>query len=282
MSVDVLAAVYEHINRGGRSRFYGVSAEARYQRADGVDLDGYGMRNVISSTELFTSSSSDNNLYLFSGDSFDGEFRHLAHARTGGSRLDNLTDLGFNDRAASLVQVATGRRPEFRISFRDAFLDEWNTSIDGQLGSDANRTGDPGMRWQAFPRGISYLDPDLVYLKIHQDLNINIDWWPDYSAWIEYHIRLYLDGANHVQGYCARWAYWVEGGLKSSGIADRLQPKVIAGCSTLDDRLAARLGALNFAVHDLYILPGNQRFVVDEGTESGSVDDDATIVVELS
>jgi len=282
MSVQILASVYEHINRGGQSRFYGVSREARYQKADFVDLDSWGMRDRLSSAELFTSAAAVNNLFLFDGPTFNDAYDHLAKGKSGPSRVVNLTTEGFNDRAASLVLVATGRRPEFRVSFRDAFLADWNTTLDGVLGSSANRTGDPIMTWEAFPRSISYLDPNLVYLKIHQNLNINIDWWPDYSAWVEYHIRLYLDGARHVRGYCARWAYWIEGGIKTGGIEDRLRPAVQSGCSTLSNRLNARLGQLNFAVNDLYILPGRQLFPLADADAQGQTEEDATIVVELS
>jgi hypothetical protein len=281
MSVSTLALVFEHINKGGRSRLYGVPRSARYSKADDVDLDDISLRDLISSTEVFSSSDAVNNLVLFDGGRFDGDFRQMTNAHLGSSLVTNMTAQNFNDRAGSLLMIASGRGAEFRLSFRDQFLNEWKTTIDAQLGSDASRVGDPTMTWEVFPRNVSYLDPNLTYLKIRQNLNINIDWWPDYSAWIQYHIRLYLDGAHHVRGYCARWEYWIEGGIKTGGIEDRLRPKVQAGASTLTTKLGAKLGALSFTVSDLYLLPGRQLSPRGTGVSSGNSNDDVTIVVQL-
>jgi hypothetical protein len=182
MSVSTLALVFEHINKGGQARLFGVPLSARYSKADDVDLNDIGMRDVISSTEVFSSSDAVNNLVLFDGGRFDGDFRQITNARLGTSLVSNLPGQGFNDRAGSLLMIASGRGPEFRLSFRDQFLNDWNNTIDAQLGGAASRTGDPTMTWEVFPRNVSYLDPNLTYLKIRQNLNINIDWWPDYSA----------------------------------------------------------------------------------------------------
>ena len=68
----------------------------------------------------------------------------------GSGSVVNLTNEGFTDRAASLVLIATRRRSEFRVSFRDAFLDDWNASLDAVMGSSTSRTGDPVLDARVF------------------------------------------------------------------------------------------------------------------------------------
>ena len=285
MSVRFLSSVYEHINRGGLVRLLGLSKDARYRAFRETDLANLGIDANLSSVEVFKADVGFSNVLLFSniwpfiGD-FSGNFRQVIDPNAASPTFVNLTDSGFNDATRSIMLVSTSRGPEFRISFRDAFLDTWNTTLDEQLGSQAERKGDPVMTWEPFPQGISYLDSNQIYLKIHQPLNIVIDWWPDYDASITYHLFLYLDGGGKVRGYVARWAYWVEGGIKSGKIAEKLEPKVKAGMGTINAKLAERLNPLP-AVKGLYFLPGFQRSLPSGPVFSGSTFDDVTIVVEF-
>jgi hypothetical protein len=69
--------------------------------------------------------------------------------------------------------------------------------------------------------------------------------------------------------------------VKHGGISDRLRPKVIAGCDTLDAQLRAKLGALTFTVRDLYLLPGRQLAPAGTGIIGGASTDDVTVVVQF-
>lgn len=287
MSLSFLTTAYEHINKGGLQRLFGVGNSARYNHINEALLGQLSFDAILSSIQVNASSSATANAILFSNNianlvpvgSFAGDFRQVVAAKNGPADFVNMTDFGFNDRTRSILLVNTSRAPEFRVSFRDKFLDTWNQTLDAQLGSDASRKGDPLMTWAAFPEGVSYLSSDQIYLMISQRLNINIDWWPDYDASITYHLYLYLDGSNKLQGYCQRWAAWVESGIKSGGIMDKLWPKVVAGVSKINDALKQNFAALP-AFKGFYYLPGRQLGVVS-GVGSGSTWDDVTLVFEL-
>lgn len=286
MSLSFTAVGYQNINKGGASRLFGVGQGARYNPIRESLLGQLSFDAVMSSIEVHSSSSSVANAILFSnrvsfiplGD-FAGDFVSVGAPKNGPTDFTNLTTHSFNDQTRSLILVNTSKGPEFRVSFRDRFLETWNTTIDGQLGGDASRKGDPLMTWAAFPEGVSYLDPAHIYLEISQRLNINIDWWPDYDASITYHLYLYLDGANKLQGYAQRWAAWVESGVKSGGIMDKLWPKVVAGVSTIDAKLHDSLASLP-AFKGFYYLPGRQ-LGPNAGVLTGNTWDDVTLVFEL-
>lgn len=287
MSLSFLAIGYQHINRGGLARLFGVGNSARYNHINEDLLGQLSFDAILSSIQVNASSSAIANVILFSNyiggfaniGSFAGDFKQIGVAKNGGPAFANATDFGFNDRTRSLMLINTSRGPEFRVSFRDQFLDTWNQTIDGQLGSQASRKGDPLMTWAAFPEGMSYLSPSQIYLQITQSLNINIDWWPDYDASITYHLYLYLDGARKLQGYCQRWSAWVESGIKSGEIMNRLWPKVVAGVSTINQTLSTNFARLP-AFKDFYYLPGRQLGPVT-GISSGNTWDDVTLAFEL-
>lgn len=287
MSISVLSTVYEHVNRGGTARLLGVGTGQRYHAFRADDLHSLSMYRRISSASLYGSSDADPTLIFvdtnpfgfFDLGGFNGRFLQVRNAGTG-ERLVNLTDHGMNDKTSALLLAATARGTEFRVSFRDVFLSTWRSVLDDQLaGSGASRDGDPTLTWEMFPAGISYLKSSRTYLKIHQQLDIEIDWWPDYEASITYHIFLHVTDGN-LRGGVHRWAYWVEGGAKSDDIAEELEPAVISGMNTLNDELSSRLSAFDgFGLDGVYYLPGRQTTAVD--TVSGFTTDDVTIVLQL-
>lgn len=287
MSLSFLAIGYEHIDKGGLARLFGVGNSARYNHIDETLLGQLSFDAILSSIQVFGSHNAMANAILFSNNvggfvnlgNYAGDFRQLSIAKSGAAAFANMTDSGFNDRTRSLMLVNSSRAPEFRVSFRDQFLDTWNQMLDAQLGGEASRKGDPLMTWAAFPEGISYLDSSQIYLQITQALNINIDWWPDYDASITYHLYLYLDGSRKLQGYCQRWSAWVEGGVKSGGIKDRLWPKVVAGVATINATLRSNFSRLP-AFNDFYYLPGRQ-IGPETGLFSGNTWDDVTLAFEL-
>jgi hypothetical protein len=289
MSLSVLSSVFSGANQTGSMRLYGVGKNERYRIARRSDLQAAGLSKAISSAEVFASSDAETTLILMGSPfpfidfpDFSGAFQQFTNPKGASKELDvNLTLL--DNRATSLMLVAARRRTEFRISFRDVFLDKWNSILDAQLGgSPAKRDGNPTLTWQMFPKNISYLDADRIYLKIHQDLDIELDWWPDYEASISYHVFLYVNGDNNLRGYVARWAYWVEGGVKSDDIADELEPKVIEGMGKLNEELSSSLSAFDgVGIDDVYYLPGRQLGGSVPTEQAGFTTDDVTIVVEL-
>ena len=257
-------------------------------------MQSNGIYRNLSSATVYSSSRADATLVLFGnfvnffdmGD-YAGNFVQITNRRSSSSALDidRFADHGINNGAHSMLLVAASKdSDEFRLSFRDIFLDQWRTVIDGQLaGTQARRNGNPSLTWEMWPNNISHLSSNQRYLRIHQRLRIVISAWPDYDASITYHVRLYLDGSGRLRGYVARWAYWVEGGIKSGAIADRLEPQAIAGMSTLNDALETQLGALGgVRFEDLYYLPGRQLTRAPTGVITGTTLEDVTIVLDLA
>jgi hypothetical protein len=264
---------------------YGVSRTTRYQRASQAALSDRDLWRRISSARLFSSTDADTTLILFgfpvpfvNFPDYTGSFIQFTNARSG-SELNVNVPGSLNDLTDSLLLVATNRGPETRLSFRDLFLSRWRTTIDSKLSGGAKRSGDPTLTWEMFPEGISHLNPERIYLKIHQQLDIEIDWWPDYEASITYHIFLFLNSAGRLRGSVARWAYWIEGGAKADDIEDRLAPAVIAGMDDLNSQLSSTLDVLPFTFTGLYYLPGRQLTPAPTGTLTGMTTDDVTIVL---
>lgn len=288
MSLSFLAVGYEDANFGGMQRLFGIGNSARYSLFNAALLGDLSFDKAMSSLRLHASDTASANIIAFSNDiaggpttgDFAGDYLQFITARHGAEIRVNLLDFQFNDRTRSILLVNTNRAPEFRVSFRDQFLDTWNTTLDPLLGSQASRKGDPLMTWTAFPEGTSYLASDQIYLQITQALNINLDWWPDYNATVTYHLYLYLDGSRQLQGYCQRWAAWVEGGIKHDQILDKLWDKVVAGVAIINGKLKANLAGLP-AFNDFYYLPGRQLAPLDDVSDSeGSTWDDITLVLE--
>jgi hypothetical protein len=285
VSISVLASVHQHANQAGRMALYGVSRTTRYQRASELALDDRALWRQISSARLFSSSDADTTLILFAFPvpflnfpNYTGTFVQYTNARSG-SDLNVNVPSALNDLTDSLLLVKTNRGTEIRLSFRDLFLSRWRTTIDSKLSGGAKRDGDPVLTWEMFPEGISFLDPARIYLKVHQPLDIEIDWWPDYEASITYHLLLSLSGSGRLRGQVARWAYWIEGGAKADDIEDRLRPAVIAGMDDLDSQLSTILGGIPTTFTDLYYLPGRQLLPAGTGTLEGSTAEDVTIVL---
>ena len=292
MSIAALSAVFTNSNQSGTARLFGVGASERTRRVPRSSMQTFGIYANLSSATVYSTSRSDGTLILFKplfglfdlGD-YAGEFMQITNRSGSGSALDvdAFSAHAFNDQPRSMLFVAARKETdEFRISFRDIFLNRWKQVIDGELsGSEARRSGDPTLTWELWPTGVSHLSSSSQYLKVHQRLRIEIDWWPDYDASITYHIRLYLSGSGRLQAYVARWAYWVEGGVKSGSIADKLEPKVKDGMSTLNAELSDQLNLLSgFSFEDLYYLPGNQTSREPTGVRTGSTFDDVTIVLD--
>lgn len=291
MSTAMLSTVFTGANQTGTGRLFGVSSSERYHAVPTTEMIASSIFRNLSSATVFSSTRADATLILcrpllptFPMGDYNGFFLQLTNRRNAGSELDvnSFSGQSFNDLTENMLLVAANKDAEVRLSFRDLFLDQWKTILDGQLaGSEAKRDGDPVLTWEMFPVGISHLDSSLTYLKIHQPLDIVLDWWPDYDASITYHLFLFIDGGGRLRGHVARWAYWVEGGIKSGGIADKLEPKVIAGMDTLNAELAKQLDALSFTFSDLYYLPGNQTSRAPTGALTGLTFGDVTIVLQF-
>lgn len=294
MSLSFITSIHDFNNQGGTAQVLGLSKNARYNKRRSSDLSNVNLLNDISSARVYNSSIVDATMILFkppfsflsSYPDFQGSFLQITNKEGSGSNfdVDQLSAHDFNNKTQSILLVGPNKDGfEFRLSFRDLFLEKWKTTLDTTLsGSRASRKGSPTLTWEMWPLNISHLNSDRMYLKIHQKLNIDIPFWPDYDASITYHIYLYLNGSGKLRGHVARWSYWVEGGIKSGSIADQLEPKVISGMNTLNDKLNDELAPYaSITFKDLYYLPGDQTSSANTGVIQGSTTDDITIVLNL-
>jgi hypothetical protein len=281
MALDFVATIYNGDNRTGLSRIIAGGQSHRSDGDDGNELMAAGFWYSVESVQLSTSARTDANLILCMGGDYSGPFVQVTLAKGGGvAWWDTWGNIGS---AYAVATNRTGER-EVRLSAREQLEAQWISFLDQELsGTQASREGRPLITWQAFPRGISFLDETLVYLKVHQSLHISIDWWPDYAASMTYHLLLYVDGAGHVRVWGSRWALWVENGAKEGRIRDRLRPRVMAGLGELQSQVNARLAAFDGigSVREVYLLPGNQVTIPGTGALTGDTNDDATIVVVL-
>jgi hypothetical protein len=287
MALSVLSSVWTGHQETGDVRLYGVGTHERYRIARRSDLHDIGFAGNISSVTAFGSPGAETTMILFANisgltdyPSFTGIFEQVTNPKGADESL--TVDLSHDNATASLLLVAARRKPEVRISFRDRFLDTWTSMLDDHLsGSPAHRKGDPTLTWKMFPRNVEHLHEERMYLVIHQDLDIELDGWADYVAWIQYYIHLRVNASGNLRAKVHRWEYWVESGVKADDIGDALEPKVDAGADTLNSELASALSAFDgTGFEGLYFLPGRQLGKTTPAHLEGTTWDDVTIVLE--
>ena len=281
MSLEFSGSLFSGDNLTGTSILVGVGHGERYNPVTAADLQSFGLYANIHSSDVVTTAEAAGNIVFLMNDDFSGPFAQQSDAASIGE-----VTAGVSGHIGSVLLIASDKQghKETRVSFNDQFLDAWIMFLDNALsGSRASREGNPTLTWEMFPANISYLDEDLTYLKIYQPLHISMPWpFSDYAASMTYHILLFLDGDHHVRAWGARWAYWVEGGIKSGHIADQLEPQVRDGLTTLVDQANSKLALLDLLgpLSDVFYLPGRQTTPVGTGFLTGNTADDVTIVLE--
>lgn len=119
-------------------------------------------------------------------------------------------------------------------------------------GTRLSRVGSPRVYATYFPGH----DPSKVFMTIDQNLTVSISGWPDYSANVRYDIEFFLVG-RRLRG-AARWSHvWVEAGIFSQKVYDRIAPGLHGGKSSLTSAIGAQLAVFssrNFSA--VYLLPG--------------------------
>ena len=97
--------------------------------------------------------------------------------------------------------------------------------------------------------------------------------WFDYDAEIRFWIYLYLNGNNKARGYVAYYGCWVEGGILTGKIKDRLMDEIPGSIGDVNDSVNDALDALDaFDFTGLYYLPGL-------AGSAGHIHDDCSIVL---
>jgi hypothetical protein len=283
-----IGVVFTKFDQTGQSYTDAAAGTLRYSRTPFWEFLSAGVSGAVSSIRVLPGAGAPAVILFHDAlpllASFDGEFMQFTNASQVMFNLNLSGDLAaFNNDATSMLVVQTQLATEFRFGFTEQVVPEWNSFLDDTLPSDVERVGNPTVRWVAFPEGDQHLNPDRVYVRIKQQLNVVLENWSDYEATITYWVRFRADGGNVVASV-PKWAYWVEGGIFSGAIADELEPKVQAGATDLKNKLNSGLGAIPGGVTAVYLLPGNQVTQIDEGFHNvhwSSSRGDATVVVQF-
>jgi hypothetical protein len=283
MSLEAVGAIYTGPNQTGQSSLIGLAKGNRYSHANKQALQSIGFYQQIQSGFIDASANVDISMMIFTGDSFDGSFYQFTDPQNGGETTfaTNSWKIG----SYLLLGSSPGGANQIQLSYKNIFQKEWDSTIDQQLGSSAYRNGEPVLTWDMFPTNeYSWLNSNLPYLKVHQDVVIKISCWPsNYNAWMEYWLYLYPSGGN-IRASVAGYAWWVEGGTWNGSVSGKFGPLVVAGMTTLQDQLNTQLsgydGITNGKVLDIFYLPGSQTSPPSAAVQ-GSTTDDVTIVILL-
>jgi hypothetical protein len=268
-------------NFTGPSLLVGVGHNDRYNPITADTLTSFSLYANIHSADIITTAEASGSIVCLKNDDFSGPFAQVSDAGSGGE-----ADFTLSGYIGSVLLIASDKqgKKETRVSFREQFLAAWDDFLDKKLaGGSASREGEPTLTWEMFPASVSFLDPNQTYLKIYQPLHIHTPWpFSDYAASMTYHIVLFIDGSQHVRAWGARWACWVESGIKHDHILGELSPQVRDGLSDLQDQANAKLAVLDLLgpLSDVYYLPGQQTTDIGTGVLTGNTSDDVTIVLE--
>lgn len=215
---------------------------------------GSTLRNEISSLRAHAYGGLKGNLYAMSENNFSGKYVSLNMQAGWTSRWNYIGD-SFNDDIESALLINRSPR-EMEIELKDLIVPDFLEGFDAETrGTPVTRKGDPKVFTTFWP-GFA---PDRNFVSIEQDLNVEVDWWPDYSAQVRYDIYLYLNSSGNVWGYSYYPYVWVEGGIFSKKIFNELYPKLKNGAHTLTEKIQAKLSLLSFRrFRGLYLLPAGK------------------------
>jgi hypothetical protein len=195
------------------------------------------------------------NAYAFEHSNFDGRFAALNVVSAGGSSWWSYIGDALNDKVSSSLIVARApQAAETEVALRQQVASRFASLFDAETaGTQLSRSGDPRVYGTFFPDD----DPTRIFATINQDLNVEINNWPDYDANVRYDIEFYLSSVGHLRGY-ARWSrVWVESGIFHDKVLGEIAPRLHAAKSKITSAIQAQLAAFSTSVFSaVYLLPG--------------------------
>lgn len=268
------AEFFKHSNFGGYSESFSLNNNWRYYWIK----FGSKLRNEITSLRANAHSGFDGNVYGLTRRNFLGEYASLNMSEGWTCWWSNVGGK-LNDDIESALLI-NRNKTELVVELKEQIADTFTSKLDEKLaGTQASRKGDPKIYSVFWPN----YDSSRKFVRIEQNLNIAVDWWPDYDARIRYDIYLYLDSNGKVQGYVAWTHVWVEGGVFSNKIHDELKPKIEDGASELNAELQNKLQAFSFvSFRRLYLLPGGEPSMPPPSSNfgtTGNARDNSTLVL---
>lgn len=265
--MSVNADFFKHKDFGGTVESFNLNGRYKWIKF------GSALGNEISSFRAHAYSGNGANVYSFAEKNFLGNYLSL-NMHNGTTSWWSWVGSSMNDTIESALMINRSAG-ETEMEVKSLIQADFIAGMDAALnGTKLSRVGNPRIFSLFFPGH----DPSRNFVSIEQDLHVTVDGWFDYSAQVRYDIYLYLNAAGKISGYVA-WVYvWVEGGILSGTIFNQIQPKLVAGASTLTTKIQDKLSQLSFLTfHGLYLLPGKKPTA--SFGDSGNAKDNATLVL---
>jgi hypothetical protein len=258
----------------GRSLYVNHRRSKVYRRIRERLLDRADLVDDVSSLWLEASEGeTTGEVILFDDDRFLGDFRRFSTKAPERTRVRNVGHF-IEDRAASALVV---RRYANEIPFplsAMGVIDQIKKVVDRIPSIDEVR-GSPRITWDLWPEGEDDHpnDPGRRLLEVKVPVVIDVPHWFDYDAEIRFWIYVYVEDGV-LQGYTAHYGAWVEGGLITSCVLDRIMDRLGNYVGRVDRMVGTALALANSfqPIRRQYFLPGG-------GSMAGTTEDDVTLVL---
>lgn len=273
--MSIWTRVYRHANYAGTSAFANLqylSPPNTYLRISKNYLDTVNLHDRISSLQIGASSwEHGGRVILFQHSNYRGRYA-MFNADPGDTvAIPNLSAENFNDRTSSILIVRRHGVEMWPMQIGTMGGSNLRDHIDSMIGGipRLSMRGEATITWDLWPS----FDPSrkFVYLKI--PVRVDVEHWFDYDAEVRLWVYFYINHQNKLRGYVAWYGAWVEGGILTGKILDRLMgdiPGRIGDINTMVADAASAVEAFDFTA--LYYLPGRAQ-------STGHVNDDVTIVL---
>jgi len=273
--VTIWSQFFEHIDFNGRSAFASLRREMpvdTYLQLPRPWFDSVSLNDAVSSVRVGVDASEQGgDLLLFQDPGYTGRF--LRVQGTPGSIVGraNFFPQSFNDVCSSalLVRRYMSELPPIPLgSFGTPSLRSRIAALAAAVPGLSLR-GSPIVTWDMWPS----FSPSERYVYVRVPVTVDVPNWFDYDAELRVWIYMYIDASGKLQGFVDWYGCWVESGVKSGSIADRLMDGLGQRVGSIEVLVAGATGELSaLTFQRVYYLPGR-------GGGTGDVTDDVSIVL---
>lgn len=266
-SDSIWSRFYQHSNYGGWSYFLNHGPGWVYRLVSWI---GSSYNDAISSLFVGTSTGDRGEMILFEHDQFRGRYARFS-GTPGTTVWTNYVGGFMNDRTSSILAVRRFN-PEKEVSVALGSLGLRGRIAEYAAGIERiSLRGDPILTWDMWPS----FSPSRRYIYLRIPVTVDVPNWWDYDAEIRYWVYLYVNSAGNLGAYVDWYGCWVESGVKSGSIANRIMEALPGTLGTINTELAnaiALVAPLLGPLERQYFLPGI-------AGNTGHTEDDVTIVL---
>jgi hypothetical protein len=275
---SIWSMLYEHSDRRGRRFFVYHGPGWVYRLVRASSLRDVHLHDKISSLYVEASSGEvGGEVILFQHDRYFGRYARFTTTPGAPTVRNNINYVGdfINDKTSSILVVRrfNNELPPTALGSlvsRDD-IENFVNSIER-----ISMRGNPIFTWDMWPEGGDDHpnDPSRRFIEIKIPVRVDVPHWFDYDAEIRYWIYLYVDSSGILRGYVAHYGAWVEGGIISGKISDRIMDALPGTIGTVESFLSDALTMVNTLgpFERQYFLPGT-------ASSTGNTDDDISIVL---